>query len=596
MEGARLGRWFQDLRIQYKLLFTFAPLLIAGLLFVALIVYYNVEQTLISNICEANVSKLKQISGKIEILNRNIISVTNVYYLNGEIRNFLKSETTDDEYIQSRQLSDVADTVQNIRNIFDYLKFSTTLVGFNNRFFTNGELGREDTSRLRTQKWMQDIMEKPNEIYWTTTYEYGNKYIYSAVRYLLDIYTGKPLGFLVIDFDEDILSNTYENVKGENHFIIDSKGTVVSNKNKQILSVNFSNESFFKQMNPYNSGYFQTSFSKTQVLVSFYKVPNLDWYIVDMVPQDEVLEGVYGTKKFIYLITFVMLVITLMLTYMLSNLISSPLKKLAVSMNSIQSGNMNALMDLQQKDEVGLLALRFNSMVNRINELIVELVNEHEERRKYEFQSLQAQINPHFLFNTLTSIRWMSKSNKPEIVNKMIISLVRLLKQTISSRDEYITFGDELAFLHHYVYIQKIRYSDKFHVNFNFSPEILPYKMLKLIIQPLIENAIFHGIEPKEGPGEIWVNAYQQDKLVILEIIDDGVGIPLEKQALTDAVETKESGIALLNIQQRLKLNFGQQYDLILHSAPGKGTKVILTLPILKGEESGGNSNENSYN
>ncbi|TDF95118.1 sensor histidine kinase [Paenibacillus piri] len=570
---------FHDLRIQYKLLVVFAPLFVICLLAISSIVYYNVEKTMIRNICEFNVSKLKQISDKIEILNRNIISVTNVYYLNQDIRAFLKYDSGQGEYDRSRQLSMMTDTVQTIRSNFDYLKFSTTIVGMNSRFFSDADQN-EQKNRQRTEKWKMDISRKPGEIYWSNTYDYNNKYIFSAVRYLQDIYTGNPLGYLIIDFDEDILFRTYENKQGENHFIMDSQGTVISNKDKQLLSVSLSGEPFLQRMGDYDSGYFQSSYRKTKMLVSFYKVPNLNWYIVDMVPENEVLQGVYGTKKFIYLLTLLSLVFILLLTYMLANMISSPLKKLALSMNSLQAGNVQVSLELDRKDEVGILAFRFNAMVNRINELIQEVVQEHEERRKYEFKALQAQINPHFLYNTLSSIRWMARSNRPEVVNNMIISLVRLLRQSISSQEEYFSFRDELQFLQDYVYIQKIRYADKFQVQFQFKPTVLSCKTLKLIIQPLLENAIFHGIEPKDGTGTIQVNAYPADSVILIEVIDDGVGFNYARKQVADS--SSEGGLALENIQRRIRQHYGPQYGCRVESSPGRGTKITVTLPMIR--------------
>ena len=244
--------------------------------------------------------------------------------------------------------------------------------------------------------------------------------------------------------------------------------------------------------------------------------------------------------------------------------------------------------DLNQTQHLGL-TIRF--MVEELQELTDKMVKEQEEKRKNELDALQSQINPHFLYNTLDSIMWMIESERYEDAVSMVQALGRLLRISLSRGKNVISVGDELQHARSYLAIQKYRYKNKFTSYFEVEPEIEQYKTIKLVIQPLIENAIYYGMEYMDGEGEIHIRAYTREQDLYLEVEDNGPGMPEEQveHLLTggEKARQKGSGIGLKNVNQRIQLYFGTQYGLEIESEPDEGTVVRIHIPKTTEEEAG---------
>ncbi|WP_248923867.1 sensor histidine kinase [Paenibacillus hamazuiensis] len=580
-------RLFNNLKIQNKIFITFSPLFFLVILSITFFFYTFAEKNILNKAGEANLNVLNQIADKIQIINGNVKSVSSMYFLDPNIRRLVKSDWTDRKYeelVTQNQVKALNDTVN---NNFQFLKHKLTLFGFNGNYYNDEGTDRREQDELRSQNWMITFEEDKNKMLWADTYLLDGNYIFSAVSYMRDVYTGKGTGLLILDFSENILYDTYKNLEDKHIMIFNSQGVMISGQNKSQLGTSAAGADFFKKLSGNRSGYFLTRYEGGETLVSFYKVEQLDWYIVDVTPLSALMEGMSSIKKYVVLIALAELVILFVLSYFIAFAISSPLKKLVKSIHLASSGNLNHMIDVNRKDEIGFLVAKYNTMLERIDSLMKEIVAQHEKKRKAEMQGLQAQMNPHFLYNTLNSIRWMVRTNQPEVTNNMIISLVRLLRQNFNAGHEWITFSEELKFLSDYILIQKIRYGDKFDVVYDFNEEILSFYTLRLLFQPILENAIFHGIEPKDGQGTIRVGVYPEGDKVIVEITDDGVGMdlsewnsPLSGGRLSGREES--NGIGLENIQQRIKLHFGEKYGIKLQSGKNRGTKVTIHLPVIR--------------
>nr|WP_275983670.1 sensor histidine kinase [Paenibacillus hamazuiensis] len=578
---------FNNLKIQNKIFITFSPLFFLVILSITFFFYTFAEKNILNKAGEANLNVLNQIADKIQIINGNVKSVSSMYFLDPNIRRLVKSDWTDRKYeelVTQNQVKALNDTVN---NNFQFLKHKLTLFGFNGNYYNDEGTDRREQDELRSQNWMITFEEDKNKMLWADTYLLDGNYIFSAVSYMRDVYTGKGTGLLILDFSENILYDTYKNLEDKHIMIFNSQGVMISGQNKSQLGTSAAGADFFKKLSGNRSGYFLTRYEGGETLVSFYKVEQLDWYIVDVTPLSALMEGMSSIKKYVVLIALAELVILFVLSYFIAFAISSPLKKLVKSIHLASSGNLNHMIDVNRKDEIGFLVAKYNTMLERIDSLMKEIVAQHEKKRKAEMQGLQAQMNPHFLYNTLNSIRWMVRTNQPEVTNNMIISLVRLLRQNFNAGHEWITFSEELKFLSDYILIQKIRYGDKFDVVYDFNEEILSFYTLRLLFQPILENAIFHGIEPKDGQGTIRVGVYPEGDKVIVEITDDGVGMdlsewnsPLSGGRLSGREES--NGIGLENIQQRIKLHFGEKYGIKLQSGKNRGTKVTIHLPVIR--------------
>lgn len=264
-----------------------------------------------------------------------------------------------------------------------------------------------------------------------------------------------------------------------------------------------------------------------------------------------------------------------------------PLQMLNQTMKLVREGDLDARVQPQTKDEIGQLTEEFNHMVAHIRELLEKVEWEQEQKRKLELFSLKMQINPHFLYNTLASIRYIAQLGDTEKVDQALIRLIRLLRNTLSTNDEFISVHQEIANLKNYMEIQQIGRKKPFTVRFSVSPELEDCMIMKMLLQPLVENAIEHGIKNQDN-GEIWIAGSSDGGDMLLDIRDNGAGMDLTKHPFQpDAIDyTMTDRIALQNVQSRIRLHFGKKYGLTLQSEPGKGTWVRIRLPKIQQERS----------
>ena len=234
------------------------------------------------------------------------------------------------------------------------------------------------------------------------------------------------------------------------------------------------------------------------------------------------------------------------------------------------------------ENEIGSLTRSFNVMTRRIRELMDQNVRDQEAKRKSELKALQSQINPHFLYNTLDSIIWMAEGKKNEEVVLMTASLARLLRQSISNEDEVVPIAQEVEYARGYLTIQKMRYKDKMEFQIDVDPAILHINLIKLVLQPVIENAIYHGLKYKESKGLLIVKGFMKNGNAVLQVIDNGVGMDEETLAhIYDRhkVNYQSNGVGVYNVQKRLQLYYGSAYGITYESKVGVGTTATITIP-----------------
>jgi two-component system sensor histidine kinase YesM len=335
-----------------------------------------------------------------------------------------------------------------------------------------------------------------------------------------------------------------------------------------------------------NKGYISTKFNNTNYYMAYYHIGEYDWWVVQMIPTAELIMG----NKSILVVTFQVLLISLIfsisLSYFISNGIVKPIKELTETMKKVKDENLMIQTSSLGEDEIGELGATFNYMIERINTLFQDVVNEQKKKNEAEYRALQAQMNPHFLYNTLNSIQWMAKIQKATNIKDTIEALGRLLRNSTSKVEEFITIAEEIAILEDYIFIEKMRYSNKFDVCFDVNKDILEYKCLKFILQPFVENAIFHGLEPKEGFGMIWISGKRIDDKIIFCIKDDGIGISEDTMRTISNIQNIKSksfsGIGMGLVNNRIKMTFGNEYGVKLESEEGKYTCVYISLPIIE--------------
>jgi two-component system sensor histidine kinase YesM len=396
---------------------------------------------------------------------------------------------------------------------------------------------------------------------------------------------GKIIGYSMIDIPEDVLqevlasSNTLQPVFytliDENYYILYDH---IFNTGDIFLGENL--RSTLSSSEP--ARYFYLEDPKRLITwdVMEYKLPLT---VISSVPVDLVVMN----NSYIAITTVIIVIATILLCLGLSPIVVSnltrPLKEIVEVMQKVQQGDASARVSVRKDDEFGFIASNFNMTLDKLSTLYETNLEKQNRLRLSELKALHAQINPHFLYNTLDSIKWLAKLNGVNDIVTMVSQLGRLLKSSINNRNNYVQIQEEINLVKSYLSIQQIRYGDKFEAEICVDESIMQCVVPKFIIQPLVENAIIHGIESKLGNAKLIIKGAKKDDKVIFEIIDDGVGISEEnlaklKQSAMDSDADKES-IGIENVDKRIKLYYGPEYGLDIESEENVGTTTRITMP-----------------
>ena len=380
----------------------------------------------------------------------------------------------------------------------------------------------------------------------------------------------KQENFICIINDKGEL--VYEQQNGRERFAFDEK------ENRQELNT---------ALGKTKESCFRLNYRGEKYLVTRTDMKTTGWTLVSMVPYKSVMAETMAISGVMILAVAITLIVTLLLLNRILTGVVKPLKKLEKYMVQVNPDNMDQRMEILTDDEIGHLSMKFNQMMDRIRNLKEQVIEEQEDKRKYELQALQAQINPHFLYNTLDSIIWMAETNDSNIV-AMTEALAKLFRISLNKGNEEISLERELEHVKNYLIIQSMRYADKFTYEISAEPGVERCRTIKLILQPIVENCIYHGIKKKRGTGKITIRAYRRGQNLIIEVSDDGCGMPEEicRKILSDEIESENisgSGIGVKNVNERIQLRFGKKYGLSYSSEEGVGTTVTYVLPYNEG-------------
>lgn len=418
------------------------------------------------------------------------------------------------------------------------------------------------------------------------TYATKSSSIILGVKALRDM-NNKLYGYGVILIPDSELDNFYR--YGENQYnsisIIDSNGMIVSSTDKYQIGETdtelqkITNEMLEKEITVEK----MEKKAKTNMVLCK-KIPYVDYSLCFTVDANEAIESLYNISTLMWYIAIITGAVLLVI-YILIRRTMSPLRQLGRKMSYVAKGDFNQYAEVTGDGEIQELAKSYNRMLHDINHYVDSIIEIQKQKRQAEIHALQMQINPHYIYNTLTSIKWLIMQGDTVKSTKAIDAFIKLLRSTISKSDEYISVEEEIENLKNYMYINEIRYGEKIKTEFFISINEPDQLMIpKMILQPFIENAFFHGF-PEGQNGEIFVCVREKAEKLIVEIIDNGVGMD-ERQVneLENGKSSRKSehftGIGINNIRDRLKLIYENQYELKIKSSLGEGTTVTVVLPI----------------
>jgi two-component system sensor histidine kinase YesM len=364
-------------------------------------------------------------------------------------------------------------------------------------------------------------------------------------------------------------------------YIIDRSGNMVYHPQQQMIYAGLKTENTMDALTREPGTYFE-DFNGERRVMTIKNVSYSGWKIVGISYVDELVTNKKYFNRFIIFISLFGIVFEILASMFISYKISQPIKRLEREMKKLEKGDFNISVEEKGEDEVRQLSRAFNMMVAKIKMLMDQIITEQEEKRKSELKALQAQINPHFLYNTLDSIIWMNENQNYEGVTVMVAALAKLFRISLSRGHEIICIADEVEHARNYLTIQKIRYKDKFDYTIEMEPGLESERTLKLILQPIIENAIYHGISPLNEKGIIKISVKSEGKNILFQVSDNGYGIEPEilKELLNQESKSYHSGgVGLKNVNERIKLFHGEEYGIEIISEIDVGTTVNIRIP-----------------
>jgi two-component system sensor histidine kinase YesM len=394
-------------------------------------------------------------------------------------------------------------------------------------------------------------------------------------------------GILLVDLNYNIIRELSSNIEiGEKGyiFIINSLGEIVYHPRQDLIYNDLKHEKI-DQILGMKTGSLLSTVDGEKILYTFGTSADTGWTIVGVSNVKELLSSRRELQSYLWLLILFTFSIVIMISTLLSGWIVKPIESLRKSMQEVEKGNFNIDINVQCDHEVFDLAEDCNIAIEKIKELMIQNEKEQELKRKNEFKALQAQINPHFLYNTLDSIIWLIEGEENEDAVRMIEELADFFRLSLNKGREIIPIRQVIDHISSYLIIQQMRYKNKMDYRILVDPELYSYYSLKLLLQPLVENAIYHGIKNQDGEGVITIQAARKDDLILFSVEDSGVGIDAKTMEQLKAGEipaSSRSGMGLRNVQERLHLFFGKEYDLFFESEPGKGSRIGFTIPLIK--------------
>lgn len=574
-------------KIQHRLIGTFLIVSVIPILFLGYYAYKLYSDSISDKLSASTFQA-------ITLVNKNMLTeLQNYQFLNGSIstNEFVQAHLSNDRSqpaVTETSKESAMDAI--FRTIFPSHVVTVSIYDTNHEPFY--ELGYEAISNEYLEKAISDVNKNaPYDglTYVRTTRSYDTIAVGRKIHAEHD--SSEQIGYAFVYVSTDLFSkNILSSVDlgtGSELIIMGRDGTVFSSSDKETkLGEQYSDSTLFRMIKEQQSNN-RTSFSglvnNADQQISYIYNEQIGWYLISLMPYSYINSEISQITLSMIVIVFMIVITCIIIIYFMYNSIVKPIKGIIAFSNQISNGDLSNRIHDENDDEMSALSRKINSMVSEIERLMDNQKLDDKRKRELELQMLQSQINPHFLFNTLNTLRWLAVINQVPVLNNGISSLSELLRSTILDNNEEVTIEQELQNLAHYFEIQKIRYADRFQVNYEIDDELLPLLIPKLILQPVAENAIIHGISENGKSIDISIKVQQVDNQLHIDITDNGKGFDTNLDRAADHSD-KLSGIGVNNVNERIKLHYGDQYGLFISSVVGEGTCCRMIIPIQMSE------------
>lgn len=487
----------------------------------------------------------------------------------------------------------IASFMHDDRNI-KHITLMDKVKGRSDFYYDNGYFSEESEARVRKEEWFKDTVND-SRMHWIGKhkgiYENGEEYYFGCAVGVRNM-NSFVYGVIYLAYGTDIITKNISKFV-ENRFIdyyvIDDSERIIVSNNDSLINHHISETKIPSGIIEDSNIVTEQRIGQRNYIIANNLSEKYQWKVIQVANIDKI----YSPLNKILLYTAFGTAASILFFYMLARMISirltRPVRKIVKAIERIGTGDLDTEVGYSSSDELGVISKALDNMTAQIKSYIGELKEEERAIKEAEINALQAQINPHFMYNTLNAIKFMAMMKNDNNIVNTIGALINILKNTFNYKRTFITVEEELENIDKYCVIMKVRYNSKFDIEYNIEEGVKKASIFKFMLQPVIENAILHGIAPKSGLGKIIVNARAEEDTILFEVIDDGVGIKAEDmEDIKNNKNGKFNSIGINNIDERIKLYYGKAFGVILESTVGQGTKVTITLPeILGGENIG---------
>ncbi|MCK0472804.1 sensor histidine kinase [Halalkalibacter sp. APA_J-10(15)] len=572
---------FANLKIKHKLIFliTTIMLLITSFNLISTMTALNVYDNRIYSQSEM---LLNMTSSSLEKELKEIEDLSLEIATNSAIQTYLNVPSIYNEYDNYRRTSAIIDSML---EMIDSFKYISAIEIIDNQSYSYA-IG---THRIQRYDSLNNVNEISNQ-------NGSNVWIYPNGRHSMLIsgreirqtsnLTLSSLGqlFIYIDINALVENITLDSYKDDHLYILKDENLIYPTGN-QMNFTHLSNDHFR------NPGYDIVPIDGQKHFITHMKSQNTDWTYYNIIPYQDEFQSTNLIKKMIIIVYLGLFVIVLSIGYYFSKTITEPIERLMTKIKEVQKGVFSSSklndVDSHKQDEIGQLHYHFQKMVENTDQLIKENYDSQLIIKETEYKALQSQINPHFLYNSLQSINWLAKSADQKEISVMVEALGVLLRNSINNDGMIIPIQKELDIIDNYIAIQKIRFGSRLNFTMEIDEDIQKYLIPKLILQPIVENAVHYGVETMIDECHISVVCKRKLECIIISVIDNGPGMTKEllEKVRNAEVKSKGTGIGLMNIRKRIKSYFGEPYGLCIQSDPLNGTRVTVYIPYKSGDE-----------
>ena len=580
-QTARLGEG----SIRYSIFIYFTITALVAIIIIGFSLYTRFSDQLTDEVQKENQILMNQVSRSVDSYLRGMMKLSDAIYYS-----VVKNTDISEPSIGSQMKLLYDSNVDSLENIA--------------LFSREGELLKAvPAARLKTdldvtqEEWFQETLKKTENLHFSLPHvQYifdnaeGQYHWVISVSRAVEITQGAYVsqGVLLLDIRYSSLEQLLNSVALGNAgyiYLIGDDGKLIYHPKNQLIDSGRVQENHRETVN-WRDGIHEEIFQGEKRFVTVKTVGYTGWKLVGITPAKGISFSGVKTRLFIVFVILLILFLLVLINYYISSRITNPIHELENSVGELEDGNLEAEISIKGSYEIQHLGRSITSMAQQIQVLMKDIVAEHESKRKSEFDTLQSQINPHFLYNTLDIIVWMIENEQKSEAVKVVTALARFFRISLSRGKSIIRVSDELEHVRNYLMIQHMRFKNKFTYQIQADNDVLEMASLKLMLQPLVENAIYHGMEFMDGDGEILIRASKKGDELLFSIEDNGLGMCPEQveRLLTDTSHVpsrRGSGIGVRNVNERIRLYFGEDYGLEIDSEPDEGTRIYIHIPVV---------------